>query len=1697
LNDYIKIVLQADPSGMISGFNQAEGAIAKLVSATQSAGRALQAGGQMWDNFAKSVQNAGRKTMAQGIAMGVSLGASVKKASDFQVQMTNVQSLTKVSDYNLKSQSDSIMAMSERLPQTATNLATGLYDIASSGYSGADGLMILEAAATSASAGLTTTEVASNAIVTALNAYGLEAKDAADISDTLFQGVNVGVMTFEQLAGSMGDWVGMAAQVGVTAQEGTAAIAAMTLAGISAGEAGTYLSRMMQEFLQPSEKMTAKVKDMGYSSAKALLDAKGLGGAILELNKATGGNAEEFSNLFGSIQALRGALAITSNEGANYARVAGAITDKTKRAGAAQDVYAVQAKTLSVQTQLFTNALGNFAIQVGTPLLAPLATLMGWLAKFLNFIADLGKNTQGIMSSLGAFGSVFLTITGGIAAFFPQLVAARIALMGFRGALALSSGASAGAGIAGLLANLGGRFPRITAMVVAFGNALKAALSIDVLQKGFTAVKVGLAAVATGISQYVTGNMTAGALAGKAGSKLIGGTKGMFSAAGSVAMTALTSSIGLATIALAASVAMAANLVNTLNQARDAGREAGETLKSSLTDDSFGQTRSSISKINSELKESDKRLAELGMAPGPMGKKGDGLWESGYGISGGESVKYAFLDWLPFSNFGDKGKKTIEEREFQREIIEERERLEGRQKEIESLAALAGAQASGAKSYVNATMDFIDRPGFELSAEIASGDRVPLAQMLLDPSESAAKIWIRDNIDPIAKSIGTSREGLLFQFDRAMQTVGVSVDDLLNPDTAQGAFNQVSNMLGRLSGKSVSQQGAINAFEQIKQAAGDATSQIEKLNNALKFAVQQSLGPEMAKDQLEGMVNSTLEAVNKIKENGNLSEAMDFGNFSEDALSLRGQWQQIVQGLVEETTAWASSQESVTGVQIAQHLQGQIDKIRAYGAEMGLSTEFVERYVTALQQAITNGDVVTSFVTNVDEAQGQVRAYLTTIGRTPEQIETIVNLLNADVSIDELRKWLGLTGMSPEQIDTVIRVNTEEAAGKVQTYLNSLGQIDQRAVVENIVRLVGEVDPTAQEIIRGDLKNLGLTDEQIDMIVDLSGDGLTQSQTLQKVLENIGVLNPQPTVNVTDNATGVLNGIIGQLNNIRGGATANVNVTTTGAPPTPSKSMWSGSAPTPSSGPKYPGKGGPANTGTGSAGPKYPGKNADGNIRGMIEESPGSASIYAPATQYRIFAEPETGGEAYIPLAQSKRKRSQKIWWETGRRIGTVAFADGGMAYGSGGMTYMQEGGLLEGRLNSDDGKKAKDQEEQNWKNLGKAGEDQKKAAADQKEAAETQQQAAEDTRRSERNTLEYKFDVEGSIGPIEYIWKLLGQMSNLPQYSDEWIEIGRKVNDLNKELRETAYAAQDAFYEIGAITDEQQLGNLERRLTEQRVFTREWWELGVEIFNFKKKIEENRRDLEDALYDTGNMSFDNRIAQLKRRLSTEKAWSSEWLKIQNDIANEEMGLAKAKLEFGEMGYDQYIAFMNSRLAKAEKFSSNWSQITKEINETESKGITKIADVYSKFGSQQAVSSTSVIKWLERQVTMGKKWAETIAQLKASGAYNPAVIEQLVEAGPASAGLANALMKAIGAGQAGSINDLLNQAKRLGINTTSYDSGGYLPPGYTLAYNGTGKNEPVGSGGVVVNLPNATISSPNDAKRFGDRVAFAINSVGL
>lgn len=86
---------------------------------------------------------------------------------------------------------------------------------------------------------------------------------------------------------------------------------------------------------------------------------------------------------------------------------------------------------------------------------------------------------------------------------------------------------------------------------------------------------------------------------------------------------------------------------------------------------------------------------------------------------------------------------------------------------------------------------------------------------------------------------------------------------------------------------------------------------------------------------------------------------------------------------------------------------------------------------------------------------------------------------------------------------------------------------------------------------------------------------------------------------------------------------------------------------------------------------------ANGSIRyaadGLISRRD---PMIAPGGSNILWAEPETGWEAYIPGAMSKRARSIKLLEETARRMGRIVIPMTGKAMANGGITAMAAGGI-------------------------------------------------------------------------------------------------------------------------------------------------------------------------------------------------------------------------------------------------------------------------------------------------------------------------------------------------------------------------------------------------------------------------------------
>lgn len=510
----IYVDLIADVSGLRAGLNQA--------------------GGQL-DGFAARSTPAKAGLLALGVAGGIAGAAVVKglmaaaaEAIKFDAAMANVNSIAQMSGAELRATGDTLVSLSRTLPQSATVLAEGLYDVASSGFMGADGMKVLTAAATSASAGMSTTAVAARAITAVLNAYHLPAAQAADVSDTLFQTVKLGVITFEQLSHTIGEYVGSAQALGVSFPETGAAIATMTLNGVAAEQAGTALNGVLSKLIVPSTKLAPLFKSAGYESGTAAIKALGFAGTMNMIAKATGGSAEAMQGMFPDIQALQGALALTSNQGKIYNQVTGQIVDPTQRAGSAAAALAEQAKSAQFQLGILANTAMSVGLNAGRalmPFIAGAAAALSGLAiegsSSREALAPLGMLFEALASTGGHLWQALLdigTAYGGLA-----VNIGGIALGALGAALTVVAQAAAGVavGVQFLTGTLAAHSTTALglAITVAVLSGAFQALALAVLAPIGTAITVGYVAFASFIlnTAHAIAQMSAVAVAGSVG----------------------------------------------------------------------------------------------------------------------------------------------------------------------------------------------------------------------------------------------------------------------------------------------------------------------------------------------------------------------------------------------------------------------------------------------------------------------------------------------------------------------------------------------------------------------------------------------------------------------------------------------------------------------------------------------------------------------------------------------------------------------------------------------------------------------------------------------------------------------------------------------------------------------------------------------------------------------------------------------------------------------------------------------------------------------------------------------------------------------------------------------------------------------------------------------------------------------------
>lgn len=349
---------------------------------------------------------------AAGIVMALhEIGAAFVDCSDaaaeFETSMAVVSTIADSTVLSSEQISAQIKQVSKDTAIAVTDLADATYGAISASVATADAVAFVEQANQLAVGGFTSQATAVDVLTTAINAYGLAASDAGQLSDYLVTTQNLGKTTVDQLASSIGMVIPSAAAFNVQMDNLSTAYAILTANGVQTAQSTTYLKAMFTE-LASAESEVAQVlqEETGQSFAELMEQGYSLGDVMQILGDSVDGNTTAFMNMWGSMEAGSGAVSLYNSGAEKYAQV---LNEMQQSAGATAKAYETMTNTTEFGTQRMENSFNNLKIAIGDDL-NPV------VSEFQNGIADMVDGFTEFIEKNPAISALLTGVTVGIGA---------------------------------------------------------------------------------------------------------------------------------------------------------------------------------------------------------------------------------------------------------------------------------------------------------------------------------------------------------------------------------------------------------------------------------------------------------------------------------------------------------------------------------------------------------------------------------------------------------------------------------------------------------------------------------------------------------------------------------------------------------------------------------------------------------------------------------------------------------------------------------------------------------------------------------------------------------------------------------------------------------------------------------------------------------------------------------------------------------------------------------------------------------------------------------------------------------------------------------------------------------------------------------------------------------------------------------
>lgn len=539
----------------ISGFMEG------LRTANSEAGLTAQ---NMEKTLSEKFKSAGDKISSVGgtLTKTVSLplvgigAAGLKVATDFEKGMSEVKAISGATGEDFNALRDKAIDLGASTAFSAGEVANAMTEMAKAGWNtdqiiGGMGGVLDAAAASGENLGTVSTIVAD-----AITGFGLEARDSSRVADLLTQAANSGTIGINDLGESFKYVAPVAGSLGMSIEDCTTAIAAMSMAGIKGSQAGTSLRTIMTNLIKPTDQMQTAMDELGISVLDSQGNMKSLDGIIANLRTSFDGLTEaekaQYAATLAGKEGMSGLLAILNLSEEEYNELAASM-DGCK--DVAKNTAEVMQDNLQSKVEQLMGSLESLAIVLADNIIPALTNFVEWLTGVIEKFTQMDPATQkfvlglaGILIAIGPILSVVGKLTSGIGSVIGIFEK-------FGGAASKTAGPVTSAGTA-----MGGMAKTAMSMLgagagillAATGLALLAQSSIALANAGWPAIAcmVGMTAALAGLAfgaSVIAPALTAGAV-------------GLIAFGGAVAL------VGVGVLAASAGVALLATQLPVISE---------------------------------------------------------------------------------------------------------------------------------------------------------------------------------------------------------------------------------------------------------------------------------------------------------------------------------------------------------------------------------------------------------------------------------------------------------------------------------------------------------------------------------------------------------------------------------------------------------------------------------------------------------------------------------------------------------------------------------------------------------------------------------------------------------------------------------------------------------------------------------------------------------------------------------------------------------------------------------------------------------------------------------------------------------------------------------------------------------------------------------------------------------------------------